>query len=195
MKVLKILLASTFLLVLSAVNPGGAFAQDTPGANQDLRVWVGGGLVTGAEDEFKPAERSLAVAGGVYFPSNVIPIPGFHSFIGGVYNRASSNTMEEGEVRTWDAQFRFIYYMKFSTEKMGLFLLFGPDYEHVDNDDPLQFSGSLFQAATGVGGYLGVGDSDTRISFVAERDFLGDINHRDYRVLLGVSKGFNASLF
>lgn len=195
MRFIKTILASIFCFALLA-SSSVAQVPDKPSANSDLRVWLGGGLVSGAENDYTPGKNSLAIAGGLYFPSNVIPVPGFHSFVGAIYNRTGSTTLEGADVRTWDVQFRFVYYMKLSDTAKGLFLLFGPDYQHVQNDDPLQFSGTLFQASTGIGGYVGLGATkETRISLVIERDFTGDINHRDWRVLAGFSRGFDPNIF
>ena len=199
MKVFKTVLASVVCLMFMTAS---TFAQDTttipdkPTADSELRVWLGGGLVSGAEDGFTAAENSFAVAGGIYFPSNVIPIPGFNSFIGVIYNTADALGGEGLEVTTWDVEFRFIYYLKMSTQSKGLFLTFGPDYQHVDNSDPLAFTGSLFQASTGFGGYIGLGPTkETRLSVVVERDFMGDILHRDWRILTGLSRGFDPKIF
>lgn len=191
MKVLKMIVTSVFCFALLTASAFTQELPDTPTANDDMRIWLGVGGVFGAEDEFKSGENSLAVAGGVYFPSNLLKVFGFYSFLGGVYNVTDLIGSEDMQVTTWDIEYRLIYYLKMSTDKSGLFLLLGPDYQHVTNDDPLAFSGSLFQASTGFGGYIGLGETkDTRLSVVVERDFMGDIMYRDWRVLTGFSKGF-----
>lgn len=204
MKFLKTLTITAMLGLFSVA----AMAQDTtttnvpelPTSGDTLRVWVGAGMLTGAERGFKSTDRSLGVAAGVYFPSKLTGFLGFHSFLGLVYNTAEGiETTESGpfDVTKWDLQFRFLYYPRFSNDKAGMFMTFGPDYEHVESEGGfLSKEGSLFQAAVGAGAYVGLGSSKNyRLSFVAERDFLGDIEHRDWRFLVGASTGFKTNLF
>lgn len=197
MKVLKTLFLASIMMFAVAATP---FAQTTdlpesPTISDPLRVYLGGGLFTGAEDEFLVSKPTVGVAAGLYWPSKVIPIPGFHAFTGVLYDVSEATRLSTFDVSTLELQFRFIYYTKFSTDKAGLFMLLGPEYKYIQNEDPLAFSGSIFQAASGIGVYVGIGSSkQTRLSLVVERDILGDLEHRDWKILTGLSRGFDPKI-
>lgn len=195
MKLFKTVLLS---VVLSLFVMGAVAAQtpELPDASKKLRAWVGGGYVTGSERDFNISDESFVAAGGMYFPSSILPSDQFYSFVGFIYNRAEPENLNtsltgDTEVRTMEFQYRVLYYFTFSDIKKGVYATLGPDYQHVANPDPLAFSGSILKGATGLGAYYAPGAGNSRINFTIEKDFVGDLAYREWRFILGYSFPFD----